>query len=373
METVKKILNYSLVINYFYNDYKNGSASALFLTHSTYRHSIFSIFKLGEKIEKNKGKLYLPLLCYIIFMYLWNNLEDSSMFNFINVNIFSFILYYYIGRINFTERKIEKKWSKKNSNDFITATIIPNIIVLLLYWTIDYPVSKKGLRYTINKSEKSLKDYLSIINSFNQHLITNIYWIYVLITKKEKVNTLNGSIISVFLMLTQLSISIIFYLSSRNRISQNLDNIDDKYQKDWDIERNISELQKNYSRSFFYQENYETYSNQVKKFVDSDSLNPDDDIGIKEENKEEQKKIKTIFNSLIPGITITEELKKFISKNKNLIIQYSGYFPYTFLRIKKGGKNIDLLKNPVIAGIIFTPLIFYNINKLILNTISKFN
>ena len=146
METVKKIAKYSLIINHFYCDYKLGSSSALLLTHSTYRHSIFSIFKLGEKIEKNKGKLYLPLLSYIIFMYLWNNLENSSMFNFINVNIFSFILYYYIGRINFKDRKIEGKWKKRNSNDFITATIIPNIIVLLLFWTLDFPVSKKGLK-----------------------------------------------------------------------------------------------------------------------------------------------------------------------------------------------------------------------------------
>jgi hypothetical protein len=374
METVKKIAKYSLIINHFYCDYKLGSSSALLLTHSTYRHSIFSIFKLGEKIEKNKGKLYLPLLSYIIFMYLWNNLENSSMFNFINVNIFSFILYYYIGRINFKERRIDEKWEEKNSGDFVTATIIPNIIVLLLFWTLDFPVQKKGLKWRLLKKNKGVKVYLKIINSFSQHLITNIYWIYRLIKEKEKekVNTFNGVLISTLLMIIQLSLSIIFYLSSRIRVSENLDNIKyDPNQKYWDIERNILELQKNFSRSFFYQEKYETYSNQAKKFVDSDSLDPDDVQGIEEDKQEKQKKIKTIFNSLIPGITITEELKKFISKNKDLIKQYSGYFPYTFLRIKGGGKNIDIFKNPFVVGVMLTPLIFYNINKLILNTITK--
>ena len=224
-----------------------------------------------------------------------------------------------------------------------------------------------------NQKKKSIKDYSNIINSFNLHLFTNIYWVYCLIKGKKEVNTFNGALISTLLMIIQLSISIIFYLSARIKVSENLDNIDEKYQDDWDIERNISELQKNFSRSFFYQENYETYSNQAKNFVDSDSIKPSDDIGIEEEKKPEQKKIKKIFNNLIPGITITEDLKDFISKNKNLIIQYSGYFPYTFLRIKEGGKNIDIFKNPVFFGVIFTPLIFYNINKLILNTISKIN
>lgn len=362
-----KILSASL---FFITDFNSSSSTALFITHTYMRFSLFCLFNLGNLIDKNKDKLVFPLLIYTLVMYIWNSLVEKELFNFLNIQLASFLIFYLIGNIKY-------KWNDKKKNEenaiyhFKYATSIQAIIVLVLFWSLDFPFSSRGLKYLLfKKPNKSFFDYLKIINSFNIHLFSNIYWIRELIIKKNISSF--GIITTTVFYFTIIILVLSFYISPRRKVSALLDSIL-KSNNNANNFINFNYIRRIFCRSLFFFSSYSLFKSKINFLYEGESLDTDltaaliskTDYNL-ENNKNDVKKFLinqlNLFNKLDSN---TINLIKSNNEIKDVIVSLVGYMPYSFLRLGQSKKNYQILLKPEIYILLLFPITLHFILNLI--------
>ena len=350
---------------FFVTDVDSSSSTALFITHTYMRFHIFNVFNLGFFIENNKKNLVFPVLIYNLIMYIWNTLVEKELFNFLNIQLASFLIFYLIG-------KIKNNWNKdtkENASYHLRyATSIQAFVVLILFWAIDFPNSPKGLRYLLfEKSEKSLEDYLKIINSFNIHLFSNIYWIRELFNKRNI--SIFGLITTSVFYFTLIILVLSFYISPRIKVFALLDNI---IKSENSIENiiNFNHIRNIFCRSLFFFNSYSLFKERVDVLYEGDSLETNltaDKISPidLELNKNEVKKFLIQQLNLFSQLDVnTINIIKNNNGIKELIVSLIGYMPYPFLRLEQYQKNYQILLKPEIYILLFFPIILHFIFKI---------